>query len=129
MKITKLSHVLDVLGVKQAQVVKAIKAKGLTFSPASLSRVCTHAEWPKTCDVKAVQTAITEYLRGVGASEPQVIDLFCWYEPSQKVHQEVDYEDPEPEMLTANAKKFFKLRRDPFENEIACEDDVFLIES
>ncbi|WP_238937672.1 ExeA family protein, partial [Pseudoalteromonas sp. S16_S37] len=40
-----------------------------------------------------------------------------------------DYEDPEPEMLTANAKKFFKLRRDPFENEIACEDDVFLIES
>jgi type II secretory pathway predicted ATPase ExeA len=31
-------------------------------------------------------------------------------------------------MLTANAKKFFKLRRDPFENEIASLDDVFWID-
>ena len=106
MKITKLSHVFEVLGVKQAQVVKALAAKGLTFSKASLSRVATQADWPKTCDSKAIKAAIAEYLEELGATSEQLTDLFTWYEPNKNAQLEVEYEDPEPEMLTANAKKF-----------------------
>ncbi|WP_138581835.1 AAA family ATPase [Pseudoalteromonas sp. S2755] len=129
MKITKLSHVFEVLGVKQAQVVKALAAKGLKFSKASLSRVATQADWPKTCDSKAIKSAIAEYLKELGATSEQLTDLFTWYEPNKNAQPEVEYEDPEPEMLTANAKKFFKLRRDPFENEITSEDDLFLVDA
>ncbi|MCF2910766.1 AAA family ATPase [Pseudoalteromonas sp. DL2-H2.2] len=128
MKITKLSHVFAVLGVKQAHVVRALATKGLTFSKASLSRLVTQADWPKTCDQEAVKAAITEYLANLGATKEQLTELFNWYEPSSKTQPEIEYEDPEPEMLTANAKQFFKLRRDPFENEIATPEDVFWID-
>lgn len=128
MKITKLSHVFDVLGVKQAQVVKALAAKGITFSTASLSRLKRQGEWPKTCDVSAVQAAICEHLKHLGATELQLDNLFGDVEPNLDVPEIKEIEDPEPEMLTANAKRFFKLRRDPFENEITTESDVFLME-
>ncbi|WP_138552758.1 ExeA family protein [Pseudoalteromonas rubra] len=128
MRITKLSHVIEVLGVKQAHIVKQIKERGHSFSKASLSRVTTQADWPKTCDKAAIEAAITDILRDAGANPEQLSELFTWYEPKPQ-NPEVDYEEPEPEMLTVAAKQFFKMRRDPFENEINSEEDVFLVES
>lgn len=114
--------------ISQAQVVKALAAKGITFSCASLSRVKRRLEWPKTCDVEAIKRAITEYLKTCGANESQLTNLFSWYAPKPQITDNTDFKDPEPEMLNAQAKKFFKLRRDPFENEISSLDDVFWID-
>ncbi|MDK1288523.1 ExeA family protein [Pseudoalteromonas umbrosa] len=129
MRITKLSHVFDVLGVKQAQVVKALASEGLTLSKASLSRITNHADWPINCDEINIKNSITSYLKSVGANHEQLNELFSWYEPKRTNHEQIEFNDPEPEMLNATAKKFFQLRRDPFENEINCEDDLFLVES
>lgn len=128
-KITKLSQAFEQLGVKQAQVVKALRHKGITFSTASLSRVKRQGEWPKTCDKAAIQTHIEAYLHDQGASSEQLNKLWGWCEQQAPIIDKPDYEDPEPEMLSMHAKRFFKLRHDPFENEITCEDDVFLVDN
>ncbi|TMO54119.1 hypothetical protein CWC21_16675 [Pseudoalteromonas phenolica] len=129
LKITKLSHVFEVLGVKQAQVVRTLAAEGIAFSTASLSRVKRECVWPKTCDINTIKAAITNYLKELGASEEQLTDLFGYYDPAPKVQPITDIEEVEFEMLSANAKRFFKLRRDPFENEITSEDDVLFLDS
>ncbi|MCG7545574.1 AAA family ATPase [Pseudoalteromonas sp. MM17-2] len=127
---TKLNQVFTQLDVKQAQLVRALQKKGFTFSTASLSRLKRFGEWPKKCNKEAVQNEIEAYLLDLGASPKQLTDLWGVCDSHKKpLKEEIEHEDPEPEMLTTQAKRHFKLRQDPFENEITTEDDVFMVDS
>ncbi|MBQ4860482.1 AAA family ATPase [Pseudoalteromonas sp. MMG013] len=127
-KQTKLSVVFDVLSIKQAQVVRALAAKGLKFSTTSLSRLKTQNEWPKQCKRADIEQHIIDYLRAHGATDDHLMGLFGWNEPKPKHAQSEEDEMLKP-VLKPETKRFFKIRRDPFIDEFECEDDFFLVDS
>lgn len=128
-KQTKLSVVFDVLSIKQAQVVRALAAKGVKFSTTSLSRLKTQNEWPKHCKRPEIEQHITEYLRAHGATDNQLSGLFGWDEPEQPSKPESEEDEMKQAQLKPATKEFFKIRRDPFNDEIDTEEDCFLVDS
>ncbi|KZN57631.1 hypothetical protein N473_07075 [Pseudoalteromonas luteoviolacea CPMOR-1] len=129
-KQTKLSVVFDVLSIKQAQVVRVLAAKGIQLSTTSLSRIKRRNEWPINCDRAKIESEIKDYLRAHGATEDQLSGLFGWFEPELIKR---DREPEEDEMLKAKlkpaTKTFFKIRRDPFNDEFESVEDFFLTDS
>ncbi|MBQ4851030.1 AAA family ATPase [Pseudoalteromonas sp. MMG012] len=128
-KQTKLSVVFDVLSIKQAQVVRALAAKGIKFSTTSLSRLKTQNEWPKQCKRADIEQHIIDYLRAHGATDDHLMGLFGWNEPKPKHAQNSEEDEMLKAQLKPDTKKFFKIRRDPFNDEFECEGDFFLVDS
>ncbi|WP_010604428.1 ExeA family protein [Pseudoalteromonas maricaloris] len=128
-KQTKLSVVFDVLSIKQAQVVRALAAKGIKFSTTSLSRLKTQNEWPKHCKRPEIEQHITEYLRAYGATDEQLSGLFGWDEPEQLEDDEEDeMSKKKSPQLTPSAMSHFKVRRNPFDDPRSW-DELFLLDS
>lgn len=131
---TNLQHVLYDLKIAQARIVKHLQSLGIKTSDASFSRLKIRSVWPKKYndnDKEKCRKAVEQFLVDNGATPAHLENLWEFTEkkPDYIPDNEVLYEDPEPEMLTNNAKRFFKLKHNPFENEITCEEDVYLAEN
>jgi len=123
-----LGVVLNQLGIKQVTLAKNLTG---SLSASSISRIINYNKWPKTCDVTKTKTQIKSYLQKQGASSELLKGLFKQQTAANKKTKSnsnnIDKnEELEIEMLTMATREFFKLKRDPFQNEIQATGDVFL---
>jgi len=134
MELTNLHYAIEDLRLPQVGLCKYLKRMGFRTSTSMVSKLKIRGEWPKnysTEDIEHCKKEIEAYLVDNGATSAHTESLWrtSTGRPDFLPDNEVLYEHPEPEMLTNNTKRFFKLRHDIFENEIACESDVFLADS
>lgn len=128
-----LGDVLRKHGLTQTEAAKVIASGGERFGAASMSQLINHGVWPKTISQEKIKTAIYTWLEPI-VSEKDLGTI--WVEQLTPVLEKVKKQTktikplildlPEPEMLNASTLSFFKLRRQPFDNEVRSEDDLFM---
>jgi len=149
----RLGRMLANKGLSQASVVDWVRDHcDLDISTATLNLIIKHGEWPKRKQDE-IHTALTRYaIENSLVAETQAHLIFL-RDPSDRPitagaqwralykarsYQEQFEEDlngrvinplPEPEMLSQQARQFFNLFQDPFENEIYSMDQVFMSSS
>lgn len=149
----RLGRMLANKGLSQASVVDWVRDHcDLDISTATLNLIIKHGEWPKRKQDE-IHTALTRYaIENSLVAETQAHLIFL-RDPSDRPitagaqwralykarsYQEQFEEDlngrvinplPEPEMLSQQARQFFNLFQDPFENEIYSMDQVFMSNS
>ncbi len=115
------------------------RRKGRAISPSALSAILNYNRWPTTTPPEVLQEQIQDYLlsRGVSATElqdawqpdedaPTLRRSRNWSRAHVTVKPVEQYiEIPETEMLTAAAKKHFRLFVDPFQDDVQGPDDVY----
>ncbi|ODC03214.1 transposase [Terasakiispira papahanaumokuakeensis] len=126
----KLKAALAALNVKQTEL-----ARVLEISQASVAQLVNHDHWPKTLEIKALKTRISDFLKEKGATAATVSTLFEAEELPETVPQNsatknaMSEEDAlmllRKQQLSPAAKQVFGLARDPF-SEVRSADEVFL---
>jgi type II secretory pathway predicted ATPase ExeA len=114
--------------------------KGQPLAPSTMTHLVLHREWPRSLDQAEVQAATAQFLRARGVPEP---DIHAAWEadgeptpeaPTRRVTRPNahpvdttdDYNAPEPEMLSPNAREHFNITRPPFIDDVQGPDDLFL---
>ena len=149
----KLKGVLIRHGISHPALAAEIKqAKDVPLSRTALNQVLNHSYFPRSIAPEAIKAQIEDALvkRGVPAAEL----AGCW-EPEgddryrgvyaigshvgkagpakparlKVVTTEPEFEPMEIQMLSPQAKRHFKLFRDPFLDDINAPDDVYMSES
>ncbi|WP_432460831.1 ExeA family protein [Agarivorans sp. QJM3NY_25] len=115
-----LGQLLAMLPVSQACVARA-----MGISPAGLSKIINYQQWPVRADAKQLKSKAEQALSDAGATKAQLKGIWKPVVTDDAVPRDEE-EYWEPEMLSEQAKQFFKFSRDPFQNEISAEGDVFL---
>lgn len=149
----KLKGVFIRNGISVRAFAPEIKqAKGVPLSHAGLSQIVNHSYFPKSLPEKEIKDQIEAALLARGISAEELADI--WEpegddkyrnaapvgvyvgKPSPKPPGFRKAQPPEPEfksleiqMLSPQAKRYFKLFRDPFSDDINSPDDVFMSEA
>lgn len=139
----KLKGVLIEAGLSQPAMAKAILQKnGSPLSSTSLSLLINWGYWPKSTPQDELKHQAESYLRNAGIPE-ELIQSVWEQEGGEDEYRhrnpvgthpnrpgvpkkKPDIEPVEIEMLSPNAKRHFKLFRDPFQDDVNGPDDVFL---
>lgn len=146
----RLGRMLANKGLSQASVVDWVRDHcDLDISTATVNQIIKHGKWPKRKQDEIHNALVRYAIENSLVAESQSHLIFL-NDPSEKPitagakwralykarsYQEQFEEDlngrlinplPEPQMLTQQAKLFFNLFQDPFENEIYSMDQVFL---
>ncbi len=124
----ELKHVLTGIGQKQADL-----ARELSLSPAALSQIVNHDQWPKSMDKKDLQGKITGWLANQGADQITINDAFKVAElpptaphtPKKKQSTEDEGMLLQKQSFTQQARQHFGLKRDPFA-EPETQDEIYL---
>lgn len=143
----KLKGVLVRFGLKQPDWAKAVMQKnGNPLSEASASLIINWGTWPKQTAMESIKRQTETWLltNGVPPAELDGIwdaDSDDRYRQMQPIGVHIgqasgqrrrlpvlDYDPMEIAMLSPAAKRYFKLFRDPFKDEIGSTEDVFLAE-
>lgn len=121
---------LTLLAVLQARPDLAQRklATAMGISPSALTEILRRGKWPAKRDQAALIAAAERWLTesdippnaALWQPEPEAAPVVAAPQP------QTEPQLPEPEMLSDNAKRFHKLPRDPFTNEIHTEEDVWL---
>lgn len=137
----KLKHVLVELRLPQsALAAKVLLSNGRPMSQATLSQIVNHGEWPKTTDRNVIESQIKSFLFAHGGHNGHIRHLFK--EESDAAQSAKTNATPEDHpstnekesvdmllrkhTLTADARRKFKIARDPFTDEMTSDADVFL---
>lgn len=131
-----LGDVLRKHSLTQTEAAKIVASSGVRFGTTSMSQLINHGVWPKTISQEQIKTAIYSWLAPI-VSEKDLSTI--WVEQDTPVlnskkqastkKRTITLDLPEPEMLNPFTLNFFKLRRQPFENEVRCEADLFMSQS
>lgn len=137
----KLKRILVELRLPQsALAAKVILTNGRAMSQASLAQIVNHDDWPRTTDREIITSQIKAFLFAHGAHNGHIRNLFKEESdaaPSAKT-ETVSEEHPSTNekesvdmllrkhTLTAEARRKFKIPRDPFTDEMTSDADVFL---
>lgn len=124
----ELKNVLAELNQPQSALAGA-----LNVSPAALSQIVNHNQWPKSLDKRGLKDKITHWLVNQGADQVVVKQVFkvaglpqTTPPTSQKKQsQEDDAMLLRKQSLTQKARQAFQLQRDPF-SEPRSQKEVFL---
>lgn len=147
----KLKGVLVNHGIAVPKFAAQIKqAKDVPLSPSALYQILNHSYFPKNTPASEIKSQIEERLldAGIPASElgdlwaPEGDDRYRHASPigahvgsSRESRQpalrsvEPEFKSLEIQMLSPQAKRHFKLFRDPFLDDINSPDDVYMSES
>lgn len=149
----KLKGVLIRHGLAVRAFAPEIKqAKGIPLSAPALSQIVNHSYFPKNIAESTIKAQIEAALlaRGVGGEElgdiwePEGDDRYRHVFPlgahfgkaspkppgfGKRPPVEPDFKPLEIQMLSPQAKRHFKLFRDPFADDINSPEDVFMSES
>lgn len=110
-------------------------AQHLGISPAGVAQICNHGIFPKKPDIESVQSGILRFLEQHGASVEVCRRAFDVVPVNLVVGHPEDQQPKQPQeeimliakqTLTQQAKEHFKLKRDPFTNDVLSHEDVFL---
>nr|VFK15017.1 MAG: Type II secretory pathway, component ExeA (predicted ATPase) [Candidatus Kentron sp. LPFa] len=126
----KLKNTLAEYGIAQREM-----AREIGISPAGVSQIICHGQWPRRRDVATLQSGILEFLRARGVSERRIRKVFDesgpgrTNDPAPRTQQEGEENMllrkqtlfPERETL-----KHFGLFRDPFTEDVNAQEDIYL---
>lgn len=144
-KVMKLREVLIAAGISNKEFGAAImQASGKPMSHTAVSLLLGHEMWPKTTPRQSVERQIREFLARRGLAAADDTDLFSVSQeietpprtvgvrsrPRFELVSNTDQTDDdqfhlEPVMLSPQAKRHFKLFRDPFNTDPDSSEDVF----
>ncbi len=139
----KLKGILMEYGVDQRTYARAITqtegyVKGRPLSLAAAADLIVRNTWPALTPRREIIRQTNEFLFGLGvpadviktAFEFDPDDIYRGHHPkgchAGQHAQKPDIDPIETEMLTPQAKKLFKLFRDPFTDDVQGPEDVFL---
>ncbi len=127
----KLKEVLAGARVRQSALALA-----LGLSDAAISLLVNHGAWPKSLDRADLEGRISDFLIARGAGLEAVATAFEEVVPdrandpapvsNEGVHNEGVEMLIRKQKLSQEAKEHFRLKRDPFDMEVECQEDVFL---
>lgn len=126
-----LKEALAAVGSTQAEL-----ARHLNFSPATVNLINRYDRWPVKPTKAVLAAQILEFLRRRGATA-ELLARALDHQNKTVVPSPIDTIVPTPEelsmalrkyTLTAETRKHFRIARDPFTNEMASEEDVYLSE-
>ena len=141
----QLKGVLSAHRIRQADWAAALtqaggRGRGSGISEAAASLLLNYNSFPRATPRAQVVAQTEAFLRSQGVSATEIAHI--WDQDANDAHRHglagqpprraaapaPDPLDslPETVMLTANAKKHFKLFQNPFENDIQAPEDVFL---
>lgn len=128
-KTLQLKQLLSDLDLTQADL-----AKELHLSPAAVSLLVNHSQWPKTGDVADIKRKVELFLSCHGATDKSLTAAFSAADSANKstrnrqVKGDNSLEDImllKKQRLSQAARRAFALARDPFD-EVKAQQDVFL---
>jgi len=137
----KLKRVLAELSVRQSALAAKIEmGNGRPMSPATLAQIINHDDWPRNTERDAITSQIKGFLFKNGAHNGHIRNLFkdepdaapsAKTEAASGDHQSTDEKESRDMLLrkhtlTAEARRKFKIPRDPFTDEMTTDADVFL---
>ena len=129
-----LGDILRKYSLTQTDAAKVVSATGVSFGATSMSQLINHGVWPKTISEEQIKTAIYTWLEPI-ITDNELATIFVANSKNTPVKKQqkkysstpnVILDLPEPAMLNAHTLNFFKLPFQPFDNEIRCEDDLFM---
>jgi type II secretory pathway predicted ATPase ExeA len=139
----RIKGLLTRYGIRHADLAAAIvQLNGNPLDKTALSLWVNYAKWPANTPAHSIKTQAQDYLRTLGVSAEEIDEAFDLDDDAagqgapakgapnqQKTKMAEAAIDPEhhlePVMLTAAAKRHFKLTFDPFNIDIRSADDVF----
>ncbi len=138
----RLKAVLVRHNLSQAQWCKSL-GNGRLMHRVAGNLLLNWGQWPKNIPPGVIREATENFLLDAGVPAQELTDLWTvdkedparghasWpgrssYEHRNNPQPHYDIDLPEADMLTQQAKKHFKLFRDPFTDDIQSSDDVFL---
>ncbi len=140
----KLKSVLQRHGITQTDLGAAVmQAIGNPMDTTAMNLLCNWAQWPKRTPEASIRQQIADVLRAKGVPDGEIATAF---DPDDEIGRggrrrplaavpetpdtpKTPEPDPyllEPAMLTAQAKRHFKLMFNPFGADPQCADDVYL---
>ena len=130
-------NALDRNAIAQTDLVPVLKASGVGMSISSLNQLLRHGKWPKRLDHDRVKHVISEYLTPyinakelakLWDAEIEVIQTPAMRKPKTTNNNTylVEFDNLEPEMLSNQAMRHFKLSQNPFQNDVQCMDDLYM---
>jgi type II secretory pathway predicted ATPase ExeA len=126
MNILNLKELLGNAGIKQS-----VLARELNLSPAAVSQIINHGQWPKKAADK-IKVQIIEFLRLNGVGEAEMSAAFEAADPTEMPNNDqatgIPLEDImllKKHRLTQAARRAFNLSRDPFA-EVRSQEEVYL---
>lgn len=139
----KLKSVLQRHRLTQSDLGAAVRqATGEPMDKTAMNLLCNWAQWPKRTPEASIREQIGDFLRAKGVPADEIASAFDPDdETGRGVHQkntskhlsvvpdetlELDPSLLEPVMLTAQAKRHFKLTFNPLSIDPLCADDVYL---
>jgi len=137
----KLKGILSRHGIPQATAAREIKqSNGDQLSTTAMSLLLSWGEFPKTTPKESICSQFDSLLRARGVDEAEISTAWELEDsppapakptpaPAAKALPEPDFEPMEIHMLSPQAKRHFKLFRDPFSDDINSPEDVFMSES
>lgn len=142
-----LKGVLMDYGIEQRAFAAAIKQTGGYVSGKPLSLTATadivnRNVWPASTPKPEIVRQTREFLFSHGVPAKVIASAFeldpedthrarhpkgCHAGQHGRAHQSaIDIDPIETEMITPHTRQYFKLTRDPFDNDVQCSDDVFM---
>jgi type II secretory pathway predicted ATPase ExeA len=140
----KLKGLLIQHGISQPALAAAVRqAKDVPLSRTALNQILNHSYFPHNTTPAAIKAQIEAELiaRGVPAADlaeawaPEGSDRYRFAAPvgahvgKLLAKREPEFEPMEIEMLSPQAKRHFKLFRDPFLDDINAPEDVWMSDS
>lgn len=141
----KLKRILVELRLPQsALAAKVLMANGRPMSQATLAQIVNHDDWPRTTEREIITSQVKAFLFAHGANNGHIRNLFKEEKPEEseavssaktstvsEKHPSTNEKEPvnmllRKHTLTADARRKFKIPRDPFTDEMTSDADVFL---
>lgn len=112
-----LQEIMTAHNISQPQLAAGVlRADGKPYSTAVINRIVNHGEYPKSADRAALQAQIDARLRALGVTEL----------PTWATSKKPEWEYPEMQILTQQARQLFRLPKSPFVDDVQSRDDVYL---
>lgn len=138
----KLKRVLVELQLPQAALATQVMlSNGKKMSQGTLAQIINHDDWPKLTERKVIEAQIKAFLFAHGAHNGHIRNLFknedsstapsAKTEAAPEEHQSTNEKESADMLLrkhtlTSEAKRKFRIPRDPFTDEMQSDADVFL---
>ncbi len=140
----KLKSLLQRYRITQSDLCAAVhQATGEPMGETAMNLLCNWAQWPKRTPEASIREQVGTFLRTQGVPEGEIATAFDpdsetgrgvnQKNKSHPLHAVATTDTPEPDpyllepvMLTAQAKRHFKLMFNPFGADPQCADDVYL---
>lgn len=104
-------------------------------SPAAIAQLINHHQWPKKPEKIALQERIIDFVMTHGADGKDLFNLFSKVDPESSNSPDPDHQSDQSQedndmllrkqTLTPEAKKLFRIVRDPF-GELQCQEDMWI---